>query len=86
MLHGPVGSPYPGKYVCFAMATLCATLAWRSSRIAMRTLRAQRKGTAQGIFFKPDAKNGAGANVVVALVATFLLATLLAAIYTAWPN
>jgi hypothetical protein len=86
MLQGPVGSPYPGKYVCFAMAAFFATLAWRSSRIAVRTMRAQRKNTAQGVFFKPDAKKSVGANVAVALVATLLFTTLLAAIYVAWPN
>lgn len=86
MLQGPVGSPYPGKYVCFAMAAFFATLAWRSSRIALRTMREQRKSAAQGIFFKPNAKKSVGASVAVALVATFLLATLLAAIYTTWPN
>jgi hypothetical protein len=81
-----VGSRYPGKYVCFAMAALAATVAWRSSRIAIRTMREQQKSAAQGIFFKPDAKNSVGANVAVALGATFLLATLSAAIYSAWPN
>ena len=86
MLQGPVGSPYPGKYVCFAMAALCATIAWRSSRIAIQTMREQRKSAAHGIIFKPDAKKSVGANVVVALVATLLLATLLVAVYTVWPN
>jgi hypothetical protein len=86
MTHGPVTSGYPGKYVCFAMAAFCVTLAWRSLRIAMRTIREQGKSVAQGIFFKPEAKKSVGANVAIALMATFLLATLLAAIYNAWPN
>jgi hypothetical protein len=83
---GPVESPYPGKYVCFAMAAFCATLAWRSSRIAVQTAKDQRKNAAQGVLFKPDAKRNMGANVAVALVTTLLLATMLAAISTAWPN
>lgn len=72
MLRGPVGSPYPGKYVCFAMAALFATIAWRSSRVTIRTMRKQRNGAAQGIYFKPDAKKRVGANVVVTLVALSL--------------
>jgi hypothetical protein len=86
MLQGPVGSPYPGQYVCFPMAALCATIAWRSTRNAMQTIREQRKSGAKGIIFKPDTKKSVGANVEVALVATLLLATLLVAVYTAWPN
>lgn len=86
MLHCPVGNPYPGKYVCFAMAALCVTLAWRSTNTALWTMSGQRKTAAQGILFKPDVNKSAGANVVAAFVATFLLATLLAAIYLAWPN
>ena len=86
MVQGLVGSPYPGKYVCFAMAALFATVAWRSSRTAMRTTREQRKGHARGIFFKPDPKRSIGTNVLVALVALSLLAIALAAIYTAWPD
>jgi hypothetical protein len=68
------------------MAAFCATLAWRSFRYAMRTKRDQRKNAAKGIFFKPDAKKSVGANVVVALIATYLLATALTAIYMEWPN
>ena len=86
MVHGPVGSPYPGKYICFAMAAFCATLAWCSLRVAVRTVREQRKSASEGISSKPDAKRSVGVNVLVALVATFLLATLLRTIYEAWPN
>jgi hypothetical protein len=86
MYQGPVASPYPGKWICFAMAAFFATLAWRSSRVVVRTMREQRRNTAQGLFFKPDAKKSVGANVAVALVATTLCVTMLAAIYVAWPN
>ena len=86
MVHGPTGSHYPGKYVCFAMATFFAALAWRSSRFAMRAMEEQRRRATQGICVKPDAKKSVGANVWVALIAMFLLASVLADIYAHWPN
>lgn len=86
MLVGPVGSPYPGKYACFAMASLCAVVAWRSSRSAFQGGSTQRRSAALGTSFKPDIKRSVGANATVAVVATCLLTALLVAIYRAWPK
>lgn len=86
MLSGPVGSPYPGKYVCFAGVALLTTVAWRSLRSALRALREQRINAVLGTTFKPDAKASVGANVAVAIVAVCLVAGLLVAIYKSWPG
>jgi hypothetical protein len=86
MLQGPVGSPYPGKYVMFAFAAFFAALCWRSSLYATRALREQRMNVARGISYKPDAKRSVGACIAVALVAGCLMALALTAIYEAWPN
>lgn len=86
MLQGPVGSPYPGKYTCFAMAALFATATWRALRSAVRTLREQRRNAAEGTLFRPDAKKDVGAAICVSLVGAFLLVMMLVVIYKAWPN
>jgi hypothetical protein len=41
MLLGPAGSPYPAKYARFALAVFFATIAWRSSHVAMGMIRGQ---------------------------------------------
>jgi hypothetical protein len=86
MLSGPVGSRYPGKYAMFAMAALLATVAWRSSRFALRAAREQRKNAVLGTSFKPESKKSIEANIAVAVGALCLLAGVLVAIYKAWPN
>jgi hypothetical protein len=86
MLSGPVGSPYPGRYACFAGAALLVVLAWRSSRFALRSAREQRKNAVLGTTFKPDSKGSVEANVAVAVGAICLLAGLLVAIYREWPR
>jgi cytochrome c-type biogenesis protein CcmH/NrfG len=86
MVQGPVGSPYPGKYVMFAFAALSAAICWRSFVFAARAHREQRMNAARGISNRPDAKKSMGSNGVVALVAGCLLLVALMAIYEAWPN
>lgn len=86
MLQGPVGSPYPGKYIMFAVAALFAVVCWRSSRYAARTWREQRMNEARGVSYRPDTKKSVGANIAVALVSAVLLTWAMMAIYMAWPN
>ena len=86
MLQGPVGSPYPGKYVMFAFVAFFAFLTWRFSRSAIKARRDQRNDAELGITVKPDPKKSVGAATVAAVVAFSLLVTALAAIYTAWPK
>ena len=86
MMSGPVGSAYPGKYVMFAIAGFSATLAWRSSRLAIRAAREQRKNAVLGISFKPEPKKSMETSIFVAVVAIWLLAVALVAIWKAWPN
>jgi hypothetical protein len=86
MMLGPISSPYPGKYFCFGVAAFCATILWRSLRFEVRAFKEQQKAHAQAISFKPDVKKSVSANIWVAIVAAFLLATSLAAICRMWPH
>ena len=83
---GPIGSPYPGKYISLGMAAFCAVVLWRASRSLMKTVRDERRDSAQGISVKPDPKNSIGANLAVGLMVAYLLAMLLFAMYREWPN
>jgi len=86
MLQGPVGSPYPGKYVMFAFAAFFALLTWRFSRSANRARKEERDRGAFGIVLKPDPKKSFGNAAVATIIAFFLLATALASIYIEWPK
>jgi hypothetical protein len=86
MFQGPVGSPYPGKYVMFAFAAFFAAMCGRSSLYAAKMRRDERMNAARGISYKPDAKKSLIANAAVAIGAGCLLAVALTAIYEAWPN
>jgi hypothetical protein len=86
MLQGPVGSPYPGKYVSFVFAAFFAVVTWRASRSAIQAGREQRTNAALGVAVKPDAKKSVGANAAVAVGAFLLLVPALAAVYTEWPH
>lgn len=86
MLQGPVGSPYPGKYVMFAFAAFSALLTWRFSRSAIRARKEERDRDASGIVLKPDPKRSFGNAATAAIIAFFLLATALASIYIEWPK
>jgi hypothetical protein len=86
MLQGPVGSPYPGKYVMFAFVAFLGFMTWRFSRSAMEARRKQRNNSEQGITEKPDPKKSVGAAIAAAVIAFSLLVTALAAIYKSWPN
>lgn len=86
LLQGPVGSPYPGKYVMFAFAAFLALMTWRFSRSAIRARRKQRNDAALGISVRPDPKKSGGAGVTAAVLFFLMLVAALAAIYKAWPN
>jgi hypothetical protein len=70
----------------FAFAAFFTVMCWRSSLNAIKTRTEQRMNAARGISCKPEAKKSVGANIAVALVAGYLLAVSLTAIYEAWPN
>ena len=83
---GPVGSPYPGKYVVLAMAVFFAVLLWRCSQSAIKIMKKERMDSDQSTFHKPDAKRNVGAVVWVGLVAAYLFVMAIYAVYKAWPN
>ena len=85
MLSGPVGSPYPGKYLSFEMAAICALVAWKALKSAVQIIKEKRKNAAQGITYKPDPKKDFGKVVVAAFMATFMLGFVLFSIYKYWP-
>lgn len=86
MLQSPVKGGYPGKYVCFGMAAFLVFMLYRISRSTVSINKKQRNDAAEGVSFKPDPRKSIGGHVLVALVAAYLLATIVAAIYKSWPN
>ena len=83
---GPVGSPYPGKYVMFIIAAFSAVLAWRASRSAIRASQVQRTNAELGTTERPEPKKSVGTNVVVATLAFMILVAAMAAIWMGWPQ
>jgi hypothetical protein len=67
MLQGPVGSPYPGKYVMFVFSAFFAFMTWRFSRSAINVRREQKNNAEQGISVKTYSKKTVGAAVVAAI-------------------
>jgi hypothetical protein len=84
MLKGPIGSPYPGKYVMFAFAAFFAMLTWRFSRSALRAKKEERDRGASGIILKPNPRKSFGNAATATIIALFLLVTALASIYIEW--
>jgi hypothetical protein len=68
------------------MAAFLAVLIWRSLRSAIKIKSLQRRNSAQGTTYKPNAKVSVGVNISVAIGAVFLLAMTIAAIFKSWPN
>jgi hypothetical protein len=86
VILGPVNSPYPGKYVCFAMM---AFLIWHMKIGLAQSLRLRKESLNQkrlGIEVKPDSKKNPMAGIVIALFDVIMLTILISAIYTEWPK
>jgi hypothetical protein len=86
MIHGPVGAPYPGKYVMYAFV---AFIIWHMSYAATHAMRhgkELRDQRSQGIVLKPDAKKNPNAGIGLVLFDLVLLFAAVSAIYYKWPN
>ena len=85
-MTGPVGSPYPGKYVMLGMAALFALLMGRSARAVTRIVQEERRNAVLGTTIRPDAKRNPLGNLALAVIAAILLVATLVAIWHEWPN